>query len=140
MRGSEAMNNRLVTIRITHGGHPPTVRTGVSADDVGGIIRGLAGEPDVAVKVFWEGVTDERVSLGITGFNVFLVLARPRQLYQYVAHGHDDRQEMIPFITNCEPTDIRSRYVVDIETAAAVVQEWLRTGYEPSSFGRWERR
>jgi hypothetical protein len=139
MRGSEAMNNRLVTIRITHGGHPPTVRTGVSADDVGGIIRGLAGEPDVAVKVFWEGVTDERVSLGITGFNVFLVLARPRQLYQYVAHGHDDRQEMIPFITNCEPTDIRSRYVVDIETAAAVVQEWLISGQE-SSLGLWERR
>jgi hypothetical protein len=46
---------------------------------------------------------------------------------------------MIPFITNCEPTDIRSRYVVDIETAAAVVQEWLISGQE-SSLGLWERR
>jgi hypothetical protein len=140
MDASEAMNNRLVTIRIARSDHSPTVRTGVSADDVGGIIRGLAGEPDVTVKVSWEGVPGERVSLAITGFNVFLVLARPRELYQYVAHGNDDRQEMIPFITSCEPTDMRSRYVVDIETAVAVVQEWLRTGYEPSSFGRWERR
>jgi len=133
------MNSSSVTTEITHGDHSPTVRTGLSADDVEGIIRGLEGEPDVAVEVFWESVTDERVCLGISGANVFLILVRPRELYQYVAHGNDDRLGMIPFITSCEPTDITARYVVDIKTAAAVVQEWLTSGQE-SSLGRWERR
>jgi hypothetical protein len=133
------MNSRPVTIEITHGGHPRTVRTGLSADDVGDVIRGLEGEPDVAVEIFWESVTDERVLLGISGANVFLVLVRSHELYQYVAHANDDRQGTIPFITSCEPTDIKARHVVDIKTAVTVVQEWL-TGGQESSFGCWERR
>jgi hypothetical protein len=42
------------------------------------------------------------------------------------------------FITSGEPTNITSRYVVDIGAAIAVVREWLIGGYESSSFGRWE--
>lgn len=136
----EVMNNRPVTIEIERFGHSPTARTGLSADDVGGIIRGLEGEPDVTVEVSREGVTDERVMLGISGTNVCLGLVRPRELYQYVAHGNDDRRGRILFMTSGEPTNIRSRYVVDIETAATVVQEWLRSGEEESSLGQWEHR
>ena len=133
------MSNRSVTVEIERGGHPPTVRTGLLADDVGGIVRSLEGEPDVTVEVSWEGVTDERVVLGISGANVFLGLVRPLdELYQYVAHGNDDRQGTILFMASGEPANIESRLVADMKTAAAVIQEWLTSGYESSSFGRWE--
>lgn len=66
-------------------------------DDVGTVIRGLAGEPDVTVKISWAGSTDENV------------------------------------------TDVESRYVVDIETAATAIKEWLSSG-EESSLGWWERQ
>lgn len=36
-------------------------------------------------------------------------------------------------------TDVESRYVVDIETAATAIKEWLSSG-EESSLGWWERQ
>ncbi len=133
------MNSRPVAIEIGRGGHSPTVRTGLSADEVAGIIRGLEGEPDVTVIVSW-GKVNEYVLLGISGANVVVRMVRPLdELYEYVAHGNDDRQGTTLFMTSGEPTNIESRSVVDVETAAAVVHEWLRSGGEKSSLGRWER-
>lgn len=133
------MNNRPVTIEIERGGRSSTVRTGLSVDDVGDIIRSLEGEPDVTVSVSRGGVTDERVLLAISGANGSLGLVRPLdELYEYVARGNEDRRGTIRIMTSGEPTDFESRYVMDIGTAAAVVQEWLTSDYESSSFGRWE--
>ena len=132
------MNNTPVTIGIERVGHPRTVRTGLSVDDVADVIRGMADEPDVIVTVSWDGATDERVLLAISGANAFLGLVRPLdELFQYVARGNDDRRGKQRLMIGDTESNIESRYVVDIETAAAVVQEWLRSG-EESSLGMWE--
>jgi hypothetical protein len=111
---------------------------GGSPDEVADIIRGLEGEPDITVIVSW-GKANEYVLLGISGANVVVRMVRPLdELYQYVAHSNDDRRGTTLFMTSGEPTNIESRSVVDIETAATVVQEWLRSGEEESSLGRWE--
>jgi hypothetical protein len=142
VRASGPMNNRPVTAGIERDGHSPSVTTALSVGDVAGIIRDLEGESDVTVEVFWQDVTDERVLLGINGADVSLRMVRIGRtlddLYQYVAHGNDHRQGMIEFIVSGQLTNIRSRYVVNVETAAMVVQEWLTSGYASSSFGRWE--
>jgi Immunity protein Imm1 len=132
------MNSRPVTMEIEHAGHPPTVRTGLSIDDVGNVIRGLEGEPDVTATVSPDEGS-EYVLVGVSGVNVFLGLVRPLdELYHYVARGNEDRRGNILFMTSGEPTNIPSQHVVDITTAIAVVQEWLTSGYESSSLGRWE--
>jgi len=133
------MNEKSVRVEIARGVHSSTVRSGLSVDDAGDIIRGLEGEPDVTVTVSWAGVTNERVMLAISGANVFVGLVQPiDELYQYVAHGHDNLQGEIPFVIGGQRAPVRSRYVVDVKTAADVLQEWLSAGYESSSIGRWE--
>jgi hypothetical protein len=135
------MNNSTVTVdvRIERAGHPRTARTGLSVDDVAAVIHGMAGEPDVIVTVSRSGVTDEQMLLSISGVSAFPVLVRPvDELFQYVARGNEDRQGEKRLMIGSQETDIESRYIVDMETAVAVVREWLTRGYEPSSFGRWE--
>jgi Immunity protein Imm1 len=135
------MNNSSVTIEIEieRAGHPRTVRTGLSVDDVAAVIRGMASEPDVIVTVSRSGVTDERVLLTISGANAYLGLVRPvDEIFEYVARGNEDRRGEKRLMIGSQVTDIESRYIVDIETAVAVVREWLTSGYESSSFGRWE--
>lgn len=138
MDDSAVMNSRSVTMEIEYAGHPPTVRTGLSVDDVGNVIRGLEGEPDVTVTVS-PNEGNGYALLGVSGGNAFLGLVRPLdELYHYVAHGNENLRGNVLFMTSGEPTNIRSRHVIDIKTAIAVVQEWLTSGYESSSFGRWE--
>jgi hypothetical protein len=66
------INNRPVIVEITPCGHRPTVRTGLSVDDAGSVIRGLEGEPDITVKISWAGSTDEHVMFVLNGASVLL--------------------------------------------------------------------
>jgi hypothetical protein len=134
------INNRTVAVEIERCGHRPTVRTGLSVDDVGAVIRGLEGGPDVTVIISWAGTIDENVIFAVNGASVFLGLSHNLDgVFQYVARGNADRPGAQQFMISGEPTNIQSRYVVDIETAATVVTEWLRFG-EESSLGWWERQ
>jgi hypothetical protein len=78
--------------------------------------------------------------LAISDAKSFLGLVRSSgEIYQYVATGNEDNHEKSRLSIGGERADIEARYVLDVDTAAAVVAEWLRAGYESSSFGRWVR-
>lgn len=134
------MNSQSIRVAIARGGDFPTVRRGLSADDVGDVTRGLEGEPDVTVEVAWEGTTDKCLVFGVSDLNVFLGMEGNLDgIFQYVSRDNANIQGSRRFLIKGERTDIESRYVLDIGTAAAVVQEWLTSG-EDSSMGWWERQ
>ena len=76
MGDTAVINNRLVTVEIKRFGQRPTITTGLSVADVGAVIRGLEGEPDVTVMVSWTGTTDENIMFLVNGANVFLGMNR----------------------------------------------------------------
>ena len=140
MGDTAVINNRLGTVEIKRFGQRPAITTGLSVADVGAVIRGLEGEPDVTVMVSWTGTTDENIMFVVNGASVFLGMNRDLDgVFQYVARDNADCQGTQQFMITGTPTDIESRYVVDIETAATVVKEWLGSG-EESSLGWWERQ
>lgn len=140
-----AINRRPVRIEFWHAPRP--ARTGLTFDDVEDVIRGLEGEPDILAEIYWDDNNTNRrpfeqecVSVFVSGANVFLCMDRPLDgMFQYVSRGSADREGYQQFMIHNEETPIESRYIVDIETAALVVQEWLRNG-EDSTLGWWERQ
>lgn len=126
-------------ITIERVGYPPEVREGVQDDYVADIIRGMATQPDVMITIScWNAA--ERVVLTINDARSFLgLVGSSGEIYQYAAHGNEDNHEKSRFIIGGERAGIEARYILDVDTTAAVVAEWLRADRESSSFGHWER-
>lgn len=133
------MNNTPVTIEIARA-NASSVSSAHTIDEAGRIIRDLVGESDATVTVSKTSAPDERIMLAVTGEKFFLGLFRRKEVYQYVASGNEGNLGEQLFTIGGLPTHIKSCYVVDVNTADAVVREWLMAGHEPSSFGQWKLR
>lgn len=120
------------------GGETSDPRTGLSADAVARTLLDLGGTRDFTVTVSPEDV-DERLLVAVDGSHAFLGLERPDGLLQFVVNGHDVESATHPFTIGGQQSDIESRYLPELPTAAAVVKEWLDGG-EPSAHGHWERQ
>jgi len=131
------MDEGPIEVEVDREGQPRTVRTGLSANDVVGIIRALEGEPDVTVTISREGA-DERLLVAISGSLAFLGLIGPDEVFQFVGSdkGRGGTQRLM---IGGQSTDIKSQYVLCVERAASVAYEWLNVGRQ-SSLGAWERR
>jgi hypothetical protein len=128
--------NRPVTMKVEREDSSPSIRSGLSAEEVANAVRNL-GMEDATVTIFREG-TDENLMVAVSGQSAFLGLERLDGLFQHVSYGNYGRERRRLKIGNQE-TDIESRYVLDLATAAKVIREWLDKG-EKSSFGFWERQ
>jgi hypothetical protein len=131
------MVERLVEVRLDEGRDRPAVRRGLSPNDVVEILRALEGKPDVTATISLED-SDERLLVAVSGADAFLGLDSPDGLFQFVSKGeHSPATRRL--IIGSQPTDIDSRSVVCVDTAARVAEEWLEGGRE-SSLGVWERK
>jgi hypothetical protein len=131
------MVERLVEVRLDDTRDRPTIRRGLSANEVVEILRALEGKPDVTATISLED-SDERLLVAVSGTNAFLGLDSPDGIFQFVSKGkHSPGTRRL--IIGSQPTDIDSRSVVCVETAARVAEEWLKGGRE-SSLGVWERQ
>lgn len=103
--------------------------------DVAAAVRDLEGECDVTLTVSRDDAA-EHLLVAVSGSDAFLGLDAPDGLLQYVpqaSRGGGTRR----FTIGGQKTEIASRYVVDVESAARVVLEWLqqdRTGPFPESW------
>jgi hypothetical protein len=131
------MVERLIEVAVEEGGHPPTVRTGLSADDVAGIVRAQEGKPDATLTISRED-SDGRLLIAVSGAQAFLGLDSPEGIFEFVAK-EKDRRGTKRLVIGGQATDIESRSVVRVETAASVACEWLKTGRQ-SSLGTWDRK
>ena len=131
------MVERAAEITVEDGGDPPTVRTGLSATDVVGIIRSLEGRTDVTATIQRKGI-DERLLVAISGGKAFLGLDAPEGVFQFALPGehHSGTQRLV---IGGQATDIESRYVLCVDKAARVAYEWLK-GSRHSVFGAWQRQ
>jgi hypothetical protein len=78
----------------------------------------------------------ERLLLAVEGTQGFLGLERPDGLLQFCPS--DPAPGPKRFQVGGQTTDIEAKYLVDLSTAAAIIDEWLTLG-EMSSAGSWER-
>jgi hypothetical protein len=114
---------------------PPT--TGLSDEAVAAVVRDLQGERDATVMVSREGL-DDRLMVAVSDDRVFLGLERPDGLFQF-AEANNVSEGTQSFIIGGQEAEIEKRFLVSVDTAVAVVREWLDRG-EDSSIGRWERQ
>lgn len=126
-------------ITIERAGYPCEVREGVQNDYAADIIRGMATQPDVMITISRSNA-GERIMLTINDAKSFLgLVGSSGEIYQYVTNGNEDNHEKSRFSIGGERADIEARYILDVDTTAAVVAEWLGADHESSSFGHWER-
>lgn len=114
---------------------PP--RTGLAPEEVVRELVGLDGSRDVTVSIRPDGV-DEQIMVAVDGSRAFLGWQRPDGLLQFATRGHDEGTQARKFMIGGQETDLEARYLLDIATAAIVIDAWL-TGREPSVKGQWER-
>jgi hypothetical protein len=132
------MDEELVQIEVERGGQRASVRKGVSRGEVAGLVRTFKGEPDVTLIISREG-DDRRLLVAVSGAKAFVGLDDgPDGTFQFVARDkHVDGTQRL--IIAGQGTDIESRSVLCVETAASVAHEWLQGGRQ-SSLGAWERQ
>jgi hypothetical protein len=123
-------NSGPFIVKCTYELKPRIVKTKLTAIDAARVIHGLAGEPDVTIAISRKGAADEML-VHITGFSAFLRLIRDGQPYTYLEQ-HGGRGGTVPFWIEGHETDIPSRNVIDVDTAASAVREWLEREDEPS--------
>lgn len=126
---------RRATIQIENS-EPAEVRENVPPEIVAQVVRELTGRRDVTVSIVPEGV-EERLLVAVDGQLAFLGLERPDGLLQFAIHEQGPTPR--PFTIGGQESDIESSYLLDLETAASVVEQWLAHG-EQSSIGHWERQ
>lgn len=126
------------TVVLECQGERDAPRSGLSPEEVARELLGLAGSRDVTVTVSPEGV-DEKVMVAIDGSHAFLGLERPDGLLQFAVRNPDHYRKTSPFTIEGQKSEIETRYITDLTTAAAVVEEWLEGG-ESSTQGYWERQ
>ena len=117
-------------------GNEKTIESGLSPTEIGSAIRALKGEVDVTATVSG-GIGIERVFAAVTGAKAFLGMQRGDVVAQFMPTG-SVKEGTQRFLIGGQVTDIEARYVVDVETAALVVERWARGDEQPA--GSWERR
>jgi hypothetical protein len=132
------MDEELVQIEVERGGKRTSVRKGVSRDEVAGLVRTFKGEPDVTLIISREG-DDQRLLVAVSGAKAFVALDKgPDGLFQFIARDKQASGTQRMLIAGQE-TDLQSLYVLCVETAASVADEWVK-GRRQSSFGAWEQK
>jgi hypothetical protein len=127
-----------VTVVVEHGGETSSPRSGLSPEAAAQAVRDLDGSRDVTVTISPEGL-DERLLVGVDGSRAFIGLERPDGLFQFVTRNHDQQGARRPFMIGGQESEIESRYLPELRTAAIVIEEWLEGG-EASTQGHWERQ
>jgi len=132
------MLDQRVQIEVERGGTRASVRKGVSAYEVAGVVRAFKGEPDVTLIISRED-TDERLLIAVSGAKPFVGLDNGLDaVFQFVARGkHVGGTQRL--VIGGQGTDIDSVYVLCVDEAASVADEWLKGGSQ-SSLGVWERK
>ncbi len=130
--------DKRATITVESPGQHLPPQSGVSLDEVIETLRRLAGIHDVTMIVVPES-SDERLMIAVDGSRAFLGLERPDGLLQFTSAKPHSDDETLPFTIGGQEADIETRYLLDLQTAAAVVREWLQGG-DLSLHGHWERR
>jgi hypothetical protein len=125
-----------IDVRVERTGRLPVVQNWQSVDSVVGAVIALDGEHDVTV-VITPGGSDARLLVAIDGSKAFLGIERPDGIFQF-AHSNPTGMTL-PFTIGGQASDIDTRYLLDLKTAATVVGEGLTVG-EQSSVGLWERQ
>jgi hypothetical protein len=82
--------------------------------------------------------SDERLMIAVHGTHAFLGLERRDGLFQFHSSDREAKDGTSFFVIGGQGTRVESRYVLDVGSAALVVEEWLRG--ESSALGVWERR
>jgi hypothetical protein len=133
------MSSGSVTVRIDRRSDSTAVPAVAvpSGEDVAATIRELAGETDVTVTISQRPAAG-KLMVAINGDEAFVGLDDRDGLFQFVA-ADGTEGEVKPFCIGGQWADIESRYLLDVEMAADVAQEWLARGRESSS-GAWERQ
>jgi len=130
------MLDQQVQIEVDRGGTRVSFRKGASANEVAGIVRGFKGEPDVTLTISREG-SDQSLLIAISGDKAFLGLDEGTNgVFQFIARDTQTGGTQ-QLIIGRQKTEIDSRYVLCVETAASVAHEWLTRGRQ-SSLGLWE--
>lgn len=128
----------MVQIEVERGGKLASTRNVVSQNEVASFVRSFKGEPDVTLIISSEG-NDERLLVALSGAKAFVGLDDgPDGIFQFVA-GDKHADGTQPLIIAGQETDIESRSVLCLETAATVAEEWLKGGRQ-SALGTWERK
>jgi hypothetical protein len=128
---------RKATVHIEPDGCESRLSDVLSAEAITQAIKGLDGERAVTLTITPEGV-DERLLVAVDGSHAFVGLERPDGLLQFAVGGRDASATR-PFNIGGQEADIEIRYLLDLQTAATVVVEWLAEG-EQSAVGVWERQ
>jgi hypothetical protein len=126
----------LATATIEREGQsgPPTV--GLSAVEVARLVREMRWSRDTTISIQPEG-REERLMVAVDLTQAFLGLERPDGLFQFARRDAESGSSSL--LIGGQETEIDVRYVFDPDSAASVVEEWLRTG-DPSPMGMWERQ
>lgn len=127
---------RPSSVTVERDGHLVSAQRRVLPADVVTAVRELQGGRDITVSVEPEGL-EERLVLAVEGSRGFLGLERPDGRFQFCPA--DPAAASHQFLIGGQPTNIEAKYVVELSTAADVVDEWLALG-EASSAGSWERQ
>ena len=126
------------TVVLERQGEPAFPRSGLSPNEVARELLELDGSRDVTVIVSPEG-GDEHLMIAIDGSRAFLGLERSDGLLQFTVRNPDQERKTSPFTIGGQESEIETRYLTDLTTAAVVVEEWLEGG-ESSTQGYWERQ
>jgi hypothetical protein len=125
-----------LTVVIERAGEVQTSHDGVPGAEVARIIEKMTGPADATVMLGLDG-RDERLLVAVDNGLAFIGLERTDGVFQFARP--DAEPGTTPLTIGAQEADIETRYVVDLETAGAVIQEWVDRG-EDSSLGVWERQ
>ncbi|MFN2525440.1 MAG: hypothetical protein ABR505_04150 [Actinomycetota bacterium] len=129
-------DQQLVTVIIERAGQEEDRREGLPVGEVERLIMSMEGERDATVSVQLTEL-EERAFVAVDAGHAFIGLERSDGVFQFARRNAGLTRT--PFTIGGQETDIEVRYLVNIDTAAAIVREWLRNG-EESSIGSWERQ
>src|SRR5690348_17279248 len=122
---------RPITVESDRSEHRPVVSDSLSVAAVRRLILGCKGERGTTLTVSQQGI-DERLMLAVSGDDVFLGLERSDGILQFRPAETGPRLEPRYMEIGGQDTWIEPEYLLDIESAAAVVEEWLRYGEDSS--------
>ena len=128
--------DKPMTVRIERAGKPEVRLESVSVDEVARLITALSGERGTTISVQPDGL-DERLLVAVDGTRAFIGLKSPDGLFQFAPR--DTTSTATLFTIGGQVADIDSRVLVDLDTAARVLREWVIAGARPS-LGTWARQ
>jgi hypothetical protein len=117
---------RNANIELQRMGEMSAGRNELSPDAAAEAILGLDGAEGVTMTVTPEGA-GEHLMVAVDGSRAFLGLERSDGLLQFAVHG-DSLDGVHAFSIGGQGAEIEERYLPEIRTAVAVVEEWLQLG------------